>query len=253
MGCIQSKVILREASVQTEVSIEKVLKNVKDYSEEHDDAKMEISQYGDGDQEMSVLPTLSEAADEIRYAKKSSSPPSPPSSQSHELAADPINIVDNEEKISIDNYIKAAVEYRNDHGGKCDLDTQMKKQRLELICVGAFIINNRKNNKYEIISYDSYIPNSKLKYRPDLILRDNETKMIVHVEIDEHGHSAYDQAAEELREKEIADHFCKNDYMRIRFNPNSYGNKLEMAISFAQILRFNDGLLNVRFQKKTRK
>ena len=254
MGCVSSKVLSVDASIQTNEPIVEIIQNISDYSEGSSPSvkDQKISQYGDGDQDMSILPTISEAAEEIRNAKNSSSTPSPPSSQSHELTIDPINIIVDDEAKAIESYIKTAVEYRNEHGGRCDLNVQLKKQRLELICVGSFILKNREKPKYEIISYDSYIPNSKLKYRPDLILRDYDTKMIVHVEIDEKAHNAYDSDAEKKREEEIAKHFCKYNYMRIRFNPNVYGSKVEMAIAFTQMLFFNDGLLSVQFRKKSK-
>lgn len=231
MGCVGSK-----AKTSVAVSTESYVEEISDFS-----------LYGDVDLDRSILPTLSEAINEIQQSKT----PSPPSSQSVELAIDPLKPAPlNDEERVINGYIKSAVEYRNEHGGKCDLQKQLRMQRLEVICVGAFIELNNSTNKYVILSYDSFIPNTNMKYRPDLILQDLDTNMIVHVEIDEKAHSGYDPVAEEVRENEISNHFKKYEYMCIRFNPNKYSNKLEMAVKFAQLLNSNDGIIYVKHRKR---
>lgn len=238
MGCVESK-----AKITVGVSTEDSNNTKNSYVEEISD----YSSYGDMDLDRSILPTLSEAINEIRQSKT----PSPPSSQSVELAIDPLKPAPlNDEERVINGYIKSAVEYRNEHGGKCDLQKQLRMRRLEVICVGAFIQLNNSTNKYDILSYDTFIPNTNMKYRPDLILQDLDTNMIVHVEIDEKAHSGYDPIAEEARENEIAKHFKKFEYMCIRFNPNKYSNKLEMAVKFAQLLNSNDGIIYVKHRKR---
>ena len=131
MGCVESK-----AKITVGVSTEDNSSNKKSYIEEISD----YSSYGYDDLDKSILPTLSEAANEIKQSKT----PSPPSSQSIELAIDPLKPAPlNDEETVISGYIKSAVEYRNEHGGKCDLQKQLRMQRLEIICVGAFIqLNN---------------------------------------------------------------------------------------------------------------
>lgn len=173
-----------------------------------------------------------------------------PSSQSHELSIVPINpiVPIQSEKKTIEDYITAAVKYRNEHGGHCNLETQLRRKRRELICVGAFIIQNTVNKKYTILSYDRAIVTCNGKrIRPDLILQDNFTNVIVHIEIDEHGHRRYDAEEEKRREDTIAEYYNAYDYMRIRFNPDVYDNLIEMAIMFTQILSANDGLLAVNY------
>ena len=254
MGCVQSKkievvatqtndrssiqettnVVAKSSTMQISVIPVPTVKKQESIPEET---------FGYDDLDRSIMPTISEAANEIKYVKY----PTPPSSQSYELAAEVINTTSssNDETKTINSYITTAINYRNNHGGKCDLNVQLKKKRLEVICVGAFMQLNDSTQKYEILSYDTFIPNSNIKYRPDLILRDKETDMIVHVEIDEKGHASYDQQAEAEREKLIEEHYKRYEYMRIRFNPNKYSNKMEMAVKFAQLLNSNDGIISV--------
>ena len=241
MGCTQSKKTKETHSTS--------------YSEATKTSPSQISikpaddSYGYDDIDKSILPTLSEAVHEIRFSEH----PVLPSSQSYEIASVVINSTSSsneDEKRTIESYITSAIEYRNKHGGKCDLKKQLEKKRLEVICVGSFIQMNNSTKKYDILSYDTYIPNTNIKYRPDLILRDKETNMIVHVEIDEKAHLAYDPTAEADRERQIEDHFKNYEYMRIRFNPNKYTNKVEMAVKFAQLLNTNDGIISVVHRRK---
>lgn len=173
-----------------------------------------------------------------------------PSSQSPDLSVIPINTVVpiQSEKKTIETYITAAVNYRNSHGGHCNIETQLRRKRRELICVGAFIVNNITSKKYEILSYDRALTTCNGKrVRPDLILQDKFTNVIVHVEIDENAHKRYDAEEEKKREAAIADYYNAYDYMRIRFNPDVYADPIEMAVMFTQILNANDGLLAVNY------
>lgn len=186
--------------------------------------------------------------------------PSYPSSQSGELAVDPINIIKptaTSDEIMVEQCIRAAVNYRNSHGGRCDLSKQLRMKRIELICVGLFIIINKIDPKYEIISYDKVLFKDDGKtIRPDLVLKSLISDMIVHVEIDEHGHSGYHHDDEIKRENAIADFYkrgstCK-EFMRIRFNPDVYTNPVEAALKFTQLLYINDGLINAQVVKYER-
>ena len=175
-----------------------------------------------------------------------------PISQSSDLSTSPINFampIDDEELI-IESYIKTAVEFRNKGSGVCNLDIQLKKQRPELICVGAFIQSNNKTNKYQILSYDTKLPNSSLKYRPDLILREKQTKVIVHVELDENKHRSYDKIEERLRMDQINQYFAKEKYMTIRFDPTIYSNKVEMAVKFVQLINSIDALISASYRNE---
>ena len=91
----------------------------------------------------------------------------------------------------INDYIKTTVNFRNSNGGNCDLNVQLKKQRLEFICVGAFLQLNNLKDKFKIISIDQKIGN--LNYRPDLLIQNKKTNEIIHVEIDENGHNNYNK------------------------------------------------------------
>lgn len=269
----------------------------------------------------------------------SSSPGFIPSiSQSHELAYEPLRLapdIENEDKVEL-SYIRSAVEWRNRHKGKVNMETQLKKRRVEMVCNGAFLQFNEKALKYEIICIDSSLPGlrmpssessnngasndepkpsvpanheskdytstissndltrksseSKLKessslpshvysncikdedvskikpitssalsstsdsrkskgriIRPDLIIRDLKTNIIVHVEIDEHKHKGYNIANEEIRAKTIAEYFSSKGfkYKRLNFNPNGFDNRIEMAHSFVDFVNCYKGICGV--------
>lgn len=328
----------------------------------------------------------------------SSAPSSPgfiPSiSQSHELAYEPLRLapdIENEDMVEL-SYIRSAVEWRNQHKGKVNMETQLKKRRVEMVCSGAFLQFNEKALKYEIICIDSSLPGlrmplnetessskattasksskisdetndeskpfirqrlsnsgrlepaihesndytstissndltrkssegklnenkessslpshmsevpntystsnfikdinipsgeikksisvdtptqsinvvSKIKpitsstlsstsdsgkpkgriIRPDLIIRDLKTNIIVHVEIDEHKHRGYNIANEEIRAKTIAKYFSSKGfkYKRLNFNPNGFNNRIEMAHSFVDLINCYKGICGV--------
>ena len=314
----------------------------------------------------------------------SSSPGFIPSiSQSHELAYEPLRLapdIENEDMVEL-SYIRSAVEWRNQHKGKVNMETQLKKRRVEMVCNGAFLQFNEKALKYEIICIDSSLPGlrmpsnetgssnkatsndeskpsipakeleaaihesndltrkpskgklkkrinsstntsnknkessslpshesdvsnaystsspsnfikdvnipsdeikksisddiptqsindvSKIKsitsstlsstsdskkskgriIRPDLIVRDLKTNIIVHVEIDEHKHRGYNIANEEIRAKTIAEYFSSKGfkYKRLNFNPNGFDNRIEMAHSFVDFVNCYKGICGV--------
>lgn len=328
----------------------------------------------------------------------SSAPSSPgfiPSiSQSYELAYEPLRLapdIESEDKVEL-SYIRSAVEWRNQHKGKVNMETQLKKRRVEMVCSGAFLQFNEKALKYEIICIDSSLPGlrmpsnetessskattasksskisdetndeskpfirqrlsnsgrlepaihesndytstissndltrkssegkmnenkessslpshmsevpntystsnfikdinipsgeikksisvdtptqsindvSKIKpitsstlsstsdsgkpkgriIRPDLIIRDLKTNIIVHVEIDEHKHRGYNIANEEIRAKTIAKYFSSKGfkYKRLNFNPNGFNNRIEMAHSFVDFINCYKGICGV--------
>ena len=339
----------------------------------------------------------------------SSSPGFVPSiSQSHELTCEPLRLapdIENEDLVEL-SYIRSAVEWRNKHKGKVNMETQLRKRRVEMVCDGAFLQFNEKALKYEIICIDSSLPglrmssseseksnenkvatiskpypnlvssrtsdetneepksssnhlskdssnssprlssnssneltrkssegkmkevpsastntsdenkdsyspsshiselhpggsssplnsikdgnlasdeikgsistdtptqstndNCKFKpfapsslnstidtrkskeriIRPDLIIRDLKTNIIVHVEIDEHKHRGYDMTNEEIRARTIADYFSSKGfkYKRLNFNPNGYENRIEMAHSFVDFVNCYKGICGV--------
>lgn len=307
----------------------------------------------------------------------SSSPGFIPSiSQSHELAYEPLRLapdIENEDMVEL-SYIRSAVEWRNQHKGKVNMETQLKKRRVEMVCNGAFLQFNEKALKYEIICIDSSLPGlrmpsnetgssskatsipakelepaihesndltrkssegkleehtnsstntsnknkessslpshvpdvsnaystsypsnfikdvnipsdeikksirvdtptqsindvSKIKpitssslsstsdsrkskgriIRPDLVIRDLKTNIIVHVEIDEHKHRGYNIANEEIRAKTIAEYFSSKGfkYKRLNFNPNGFDNRIEMAHSFVDFVNCYKGICGV--------
>lgn len=260
MGCVQSDsntktqevfVMKKDASMQTEKK-----KNHLDVIIDYEETTEHSPSYSIGYNDMDAFTAkigIQETVDELNNSPPSSHPSlsNHPSSQSPDMTDEPINILApfNDEQKSINSFITSAVNYRNEHGGRCNLEKQLQRQRLELICVGSFIQFNNTKNKYEILSYDRTIQMEDKKYRPDLILRDNDTKMIVHVEIDEFAHAAYNNGDEILREKVIEHYFRHHNYQRIRFNPNAYSSKVEMALAFTRFLFANDGVLSVCFHK----
>lgn len=318
----------------------------------------------------------------------------PSISQSHELAYEPLRLapdIESEDKVEL-SYIRSAVEWRNQHKRKVNMEIQLKKRRVEMVCVGAFLQFNEKALKYEIICIDSSLPGlrmpsnetessskattasksskisdetndeskpfirqrlsnsgrlepaihesndytstissndltrkssegklnenkessslpshmsevpntystsnfikdinipsgeikksisvdtptqsindvSKIKpitsstlsstsdsgkpkgriIRPDLIIRDLKTNIIVHVEIDEHKHRGYNIANEEIRAKTIAKYFSSKGfkYKRLNFNPNGFNNRIEMAHSFVDFINCYKGICGV--------
>lgn len=170
-----------------------------------------------------------------------------PASQSYELAAKPINpshssTTDEDELVK--EYITATVNWRNQHGGNLDLERQLRKQRLEMICLGAFILSNEAWKQYEIISIDTKLPRTDAPYRPDMIARSKLTNRIIHVEIDENGHRGYDEEKEHRRSEYIEEYFYEDKYSCFHFNPNVYKNPVQMANSFTQLMRGVDGLIS---------
>ena len=175
---------------------------------------------------------------------KRSSSITKPSSQSYELASKPINAsMSSSEDDAILDYITATVNWRNQHGGGMALETQLKKQRCELICIGAFIVANNQLKQFKIISIDKKLPDTDAPYRPDLIAQSIETNRIIHVEIDEYGHRRYDQKSEQLRSAFIEDYFSDYAYSCVHFHPNRYRTKLEMANAFVHLMQGIDGLI----------
>lgn len=263
MGCVQSVsknqsevvIVKRDVCIQTEKKQHlDVIIDYEETSEASTDRRGDSYNIGYDDIDASTARIgIQETIDELNNSPPSSHPSlsNHPSSQSPDMTNEPINVIApfSDEEKTINSFITSAVDYRNGHGGRCNLDKQLKRRRLELICVGAFIQSNNARNKYEILSYDRTIQMDDKKYRPDLILRDNDTKMIVHVEIDEFAHSAYNNQEEILREKVIAHYFRHHNYQRIRFNPNAYTSKVEMALSFTRLLFANDGVISVCFNK----
>lgn len=262
MGCVASKSSSVAVQVCLEIStpskrsrsstsVKQAIHELSNLIDAPDEPIREMSSNEQSLVKIGMEETLREI-NEIRGSSSSSSSLSNhPTSQSAEIAIEAINVIeeiDDESKL-IDSYIKSAVDYRNSKGGRCNLEKQLKHQRLELICVGRFIQENNAKNKYEILSYDQRLDVDGKRYRPDLILKDVATRMIVHVEIDEFAHSAYNDKDEAERERVIEKHFRYQNYQRIRFNPNAYSSKLEMAIAFSQLLLANDGLLSACFKR----
>lgn len=168
-----------------------------------------------------------------------------PSSQSYELAARPINpstSISDEDKL-IEDYITATVNWKNQHGGSVNLDKQLKKQTPEFICIGAFIISNNQWNRFNIVSIDNKLPNTDAPYKPDLIIQNKETGRIIHVEIDENNRrDAYDEN-EKIRSMTIEEYFNDDAYVCFHFNPNVYGNLIDMANAFTHLMRGCEGLV----------
>lgn len=153
---------------------------------------------------------------------------------------------------NIEKYIKTTVKWRNNHGSKMNLSKQLKKKRVEVIMVGKFLLDNSKLKipKYEILFIDSKLPGSEKNFRPDLIIKNKSIMEIIHIEIDEFDHTNYSKSNELERNKFIENYFKINypryNYKRLRFNPNVFTNKLDMAKSFSKILMNQDIISEVK-------
>lgn len=195
---------------------------------------------------------------EVRLSKTSSSYDLSifPIAQSTELTIQPINTTfsssNSDEELLINSFITSCVAWRNSHKGNCNLDKQLKLKRLEMICIGAFIQSNKNFKKYKILGIDmsiNQIFNKKFdfSFRPDLLLLHKETNQIIHVEIDEYGHKKYEHENEIERKNKLKSAITElfPNYKLIRFNPNIYENRVEMANAFAQFLNVCDGIITV--------
>lgn len=145
----------------------------------------------------------------------------------------------------IHDFIRTDVGIRNERGGKIDLATQLKNERLEIILMGCLEYHL---NNIEILFRDQKIPDTS--YRPDLIFRRNNN--VYYIEIDENKHRGYDKSKEEERLNVITKYCIDNygSFRAIKFNPNEYAssnsdnakNKYEAAMSFYNLVKSIDGL-----------
>jgi len=150
-------------------------------------------------------------------------------------------------KITSDDYIYEDVSVRISRGSKMSLDTQLKQQRIEIICFGCLWYKHPDLKQY-IIARDEKI-DKNIKSRPDLIL--NMNGKIIHVEIDEYKHGGYKDDKEISRETEIKDKMMSTygNYKLIRFNPNAYDNSgltsEHIAEIFSDCIYYSNFLLKV--------
>ena len=155
------------------------------------------------------------------------------------------SVDDNFYQNQIQTYIKKDVLIRMGRGGKIDLQTQMKNERIEIILMGCLESNI---SDMEILFRDQKIQGTS--YRPDLIFRRNGS--VYYIEIDENKHQSYNKQDEETRLKTIRD-YCLSQYGSfriIKFNPNIYiksnsdtaKNKYAAAIAFCNLITSIDGL-----------
>ena len=128
-----------------------------------------------------------------------------PISQSHELAGSIINIYNDssseEEKI-IENYKKSAISYIKNNTSEN-----------QLICMGCFIQTNIKTQLFEIISFEN------------MLFLNKQTSNYIHIYFDKDN-----------RTKGLGKLPVNKEVTLIKFNPNRFSNKVEMAISFTQLL-----------------
>ena len=150
----------------------------------------------------------------------------------------------------VTEYITTDCEYRKSKGSEINTETQIRLQRIEIICMGCFECRNKEsiqNETIKILFRDNAIANTK--YRPDLIFM--RKGKLYHVEIDENSHSGYDRQKEAERHNLIRNYCISNygSYNLIRFNPHCYGkldtlnDKLNIAEQFNHLLLGIDGLL----------
>lgn len=162
------------------------------------------------------------------------------------------NSVDvNTDETMIQKYITEDCNFRRSNGSSIDLSKQLKMERIEIICMGCFLYNNKElieNKQIEILFRDRTIANTK--YRPDLMFRQNGK--VYHVEINENSHSGYDKTKEQERHDTIKS-FCLatfGTYKLIRFNPHVFGklenehDKMVIANQFSNLLSSIQGLLS---------
>lgn len=145
----------------------------------------------------------------------------------------------------VSQYIRTDVHIRIDRDGKIDLTTQLKNERIEIICMGCL---EHMMSDIEILFRDQKLPGTN--YRPDLIFRRNNK--VYYIEIDENKHQSYDKSKEETRLNTIRDYCLTNyhSFKLIRFNPNEYvtsnsdtsKNKYNAAMSFYHLINAIDGL-----------
>ena len=145
----------------------------------------------------------------------------------------------------IQTFIKTDVNIRLNRGGKIDMSTQLKNERIEIICMGCL---EYSLPDMEILFRDQKIPNTN--YRPDLIFKRNNE--IFYIEIDERKHKSYDKNKEEERYNTI-EKYCRDNYGSfkiIKFNPNEYissnsdspKNKFNAATQFVMLIKSINGL-----------
>lgn len=118
--------------------------------------------------------------------------------------------------------------------GKRNLELQLTKQRIELICFGALWNNHPEIlNEWNILNRDTklLIPNYEKTVKPDLILM--QKNFVFHVEIDENNHSGYDKNDEKNRLEAIKNHFKNHDYKYVSFVPDLQ-NKYESGKFFSE-------------------
>lgn len=142
-------------------------------------------------------------------------------------------------------FIKTDVSIRIDRGGKIDLSTQIKNERIEIICMGCL---ESSASDIEILFRDQKIPNTN--YRPDMIFKRNGK--IFYVEIDEKKHKSYDKNKEDERYDAIKKYCIDNygSFKAIKYNPNEFissnsdsaKNKYMAAMQFTSLVNFINGL-----------
>lgn len=167
-------------------------------------------------------------------------------------------------------YITTDVKMRNSRGRKMTIDTQLRNQRIEVICIGCYLsslgysvdgirdetISSNVNVLYrdECIK-DSNLPEELKKYRPDLVITKTvgTRTLVYHVEIDENGHGGYNTDDEVKREGLIRGYFTNkfDEYKLIRFNPHAIcknstiNEKLLVAEKFKDMMNSVDGIIRI--------
>lgn len=177
--------------------------------------------------------TLSTNSDVV-YPTTSST--SQPYSQSYELAQNPINpsVTSDDEIRLISDYIKAAVNWKNQHGEHKDLDRELERKNEKLICIGSFIVSNNQWKMFEILSTGRKLKNTSIPYKPDLIIKSKETGRIIHTEID--------ATEDDRRNKIIESYFDGDAYVCIHFSTIRFCNPLRMANVFSHLILGAEGL-----------
>ena len=177
--------------------------------------------------------TLSTNSD-IVYPTSSNS--SHPSSQSYELAVNPINPSSSsyDEDRLISDYIIAAVNWKNQHGEHKDLERELERKNEKLICIGAFIVSNNQWKTFDIISAGRKLSDTNIPYKPDLIIESKETNRIIHIEID---------APDDPRRNQIIEnYFSGSSYVCFHFSTIRFGNQVRMANAFTHLILGAEGL-----------
>ena len=152
-------------------------------------------------------------------------------------------------KIELDKYITVDCIVKINLGSKVNIETQLRKQRIEVICIGRFLSDNPQLN---VLYRDRKLPSAN--FRPDLVY--NIDGKIYHVEIDEMNHNQYEKQNESNRYNLIKEYFIAiyGNYRLIRYNPNyhikkfnkddsiSISDKLNIAREFSLLLNNIMGL-----------